>query len=155
MTPFATWRSRLPAAVASWFARDLVRNALGLAEGGRVTLTVVEDAKLMARVGDPRHSAPCEVLVEWAGGTGPLALRPVCSCGGSGICEHIVATLEAVRSQTELDQTGLSDEIDLSWLPGQQEVARQQRARSLWPHLSCSIRRACAARCATRKPWWP
>jgi superfamily II DNA or RNA helicase len=136
MTPFATWRSRLPAAVASWFARDLVRTALGLAEGGRVTLTVVEDAKLMARVADPRHAAACEVLVEWAGGTGPLALRPVCSCGGSGICEHIVATLEAVRSQTELDHTGVADEIDLSWLPGRQEPARQQRARSLWPVFS-------------------
>ncbi|HEY0797871.1 MAG TPA: hypothetical protein VGD50_01915, partial [Candidatus Baltobacteraceae bacterium] len=136
MTPFATWRSRLPAAVSSWFARDLVRTALALAEGGRVSLTVVEDAKLCARVRDPRLGTPCEVLVEWAGGTGPLALRPVCTCGGSGICEHIVATLEAVRSQTELAQTGAADEIDLSWLPGHQSVARQQRARSLWAVFS-------------------
>ncbi len=75
-----------------------------------------------------------EVMVEWGTGTGPLALRAVCSCGGSGMCEHVVATLETVRSQTELDEAVPSAaEADLSWLPVQRVESRGLRARSVWP----------------------
>ena len=134
MTPFATWRSRLPAAVGSWFARDLVRNALALFEGGRVALRAVEDAKVEAVVKDARGA--WNVAIEWGTGTGPLALRAVCSCGGSGICEHVVATLEAVRSQTEIETTAASSDLDLSWLPAWRAEAKVVRARSVWPVFS-------------------
>jgi superfamily II DNA or RNA helicase len=132
VTPFATWRARLPAAIGSWFARDLVRNALALVEGGRVALRAVEDAKVEAAVDDPRTGVR-NVAVEWGGGTGPLALRAVCSCGTSGICEHVVAALEAVRSQTELDSTAPASELNLAWLPVPRVEARLIRARSVWP----------------------
>ena len=46
MTPFATWRSRLPASIGSWFSRDLVRVALTLVEAKRVVLRAVEDLKI-------------------------------------------------------------------------------------------------------------
>ena len=135
MTPFATWRARLPAAIGSWFARDLVRNALALVEGGRVALRAVEDAKVEAGVDDPRGGM-CNVAVEWGSGTGPLALRAICSCGASGICEHVVAALEAVRSQTELETNEPSSELNLSWLPVPRVEARVVRARSVWPVFS-------------------
>jgi len=132
LTPFATWRSRLPATVASWFARDLVRVALALVEARRVTLRAVEDLKIEATVKDARGEH--DVNVEWGGGTGPLALRAICSCGGRGICEHVVATLESVRSQTEVEDAAPSvPEIDLSWLPAQRVESKQVRARSVWP----------------------
>jgi hypothetical protein len=136
VTPFATWRSRLPAAIGSWFARDLVRNALVLVEGGRVTLRAVEDLKVEAAVKDPRAARTVDVAIEWGGGTGPLALRAVCTCGGSGICEHVVATLEAVRSQTELDERSPHSEVDLSWLPAFRVESRALRARCVWPVFS-------------------
>ncbi|GAC1300210.1 MAG: hypothetical protein NVSMB19_06350 [Vulcanimicrobiaceae bacterium] len=132
LTPFATWRSRLPATIGSWFARDLVRTALALVESRRVTLRAVEDLKLESTVKDPRGIR--EVMVEWGTGTGPLALRAACTCGGSGICEHVVATLETVRSQTELEEAApAAAEADLSWLPAQRVEAKQIRARSVWP----------------------
>lgn len=84
---------------------------------------------------DPRGSR--EVMVEWGTGTGPLALRAVCSCGGSGMCEHVVATLETVRSQTELEGGETpSAELDLSWLPSPLVETKQIRARSVWPVFS-------------------
>jgi superfamily II DNA or RNA helicase len=132
VTPFATWRSRLPATIGSWFARDLVRTALALVEAKRVVLRAVEDLKIDATVKDPRGLR--EVAIEWGTGTGPLALRAVCSCGASGMCEHVVATLETVRSQTEIEESGpATPEIDLSWLPAPRLESRQQRARSVWP----------------------
>jgi superfamily II DNA or RNA helicase len=132
VTPFATWRSRLPATVASWFARDLVRIALSLVDAKRVVLRSVEDLKIESTVKDPRGSY--DVMVEWGTGTGPLALRAVCGCGGSGICEHVVATLEAVRSQTEVEEsTTPVPEFDLSWLPTPRLESKQLRARSVWP----------------------
>ncbi len=135
LTPFATWRSRLPAAIGSWFARDLVRTALALVEAKRVTLRAVEEFKLESTVADPRGSR--EVLVEWGTGTGPLALRAVCSCGGSGICEHVVATLETVRSQTEIEEgEPPATDLDLSWLPSPRVDTKQARARSVWPVFS-------------------
>jgi superfamily II DNA or RNA helicase len=132
VTPFATWRSRLPATVSSWFARDLVRIALALVEAKRVSLRSVEDLKIEANVKDA--SGAHDVAVEWGTGTGPLALRAVCSCAGSGICEHVVATLETVRSQTEVEEsTPAAPEIDLSWLPAARTESKQVRARSVWP----------------------
>ncbi len=132
MTPFATWRSRLPATVSSWFARDLVRIALELVDGKRVTLRSVEDLKIEAVVKDALGVH--DVAVEWGSGTGPLALRAVCSCTGSGICEHVVATLETVRSQTEVEESApATPEIDLSWLPTARVESKQVRARSVWP----------------------
>ncbi len=126
----------MPATIGSWFARDIVRTALALVEAKRVTLRAVEDLKIDSLVRDPRGTR--EVLVEWGGGTGPLALRTVCSCGGSGICEHVVATLETVRSQTELEEHGSSatPELDLSWLPAPRVESKSARARSVWPVFS-------------------
>ena len=136
MTPFSTWRSRLPATVSSWFARDLVRAAQPLIDAKRVTLRAVEDLKIESTVKDVRGEAR-SIAVEWGAGTGPLALRSVCSCGASGICEHVVATLEAVRSQTEVDENSArASEIDLSWLPAPRGESRQVRARSVWPVFS-------------------
>jgi len=134
LTPFATWRARLPAVIGSWFARDLVSAALTLVEANRIVLRSVEDLNIEATVKDVRGSY--DVGVEWGGGTGPLALRAVCSCGGSGICEHVVATLEAVRSQTELADTQPEAELDLSWLPVPRIEYKQARARAVWPVFS-------------------
>ena len=132
VTPFATWRARLPATIGSWFARDLVRTALALVEAKRVTLRAVEDLKIDSMVKDPRGAR--EVTIEWGTGTGPLALRAVCSCGASGMCEHVVATLESVRSQTDIEESSpATPEVDLSWLPSPRVESRQQRARSVWP----------------------
>ncbi|MBD5653864.1 MAG: DEAD/DEAH box helicase [Candidatus Eremiobacteraeota bacterium] len=132
MTPFATWRSRLPASIGSWFSRDLVRVALSLVDAKRVNLRAVEDLKIESTVKDPRGLR--DVSIEWGTGTGPLALRPVCTCGGSGICEHVVATLETVRSQTELEESAPAlHEIDLGWLPSARVESKQARARSVWP----------------------
>ena len=135
LTPFATWRSRLPATIGSWFARDLVQIASSLVEAKRVTLRAVEDLKIESSVKDQRGAR--DVAIEWGTGTGPLALRAVCSCGGSGICEHVVATLETVRSQTELEEAAPSTpEIDLSWLPTMRIESKAIRARSVWPVFS-------------------
>jgi len=110
----------------------LVRDALALVEAKRVVLRAVEDLKIEATVSDARGAH--DVNVEWGGGTGPLALRAVCSCGGSGICEHVVAALETVRSQTEVEEAAPSEpEIDLSWLPAFRVDSKQVRARSVWP----------------------
>lgn len=123
----------MPATIGSWFARDLVRTALALVESKRVTLRAVEDLKLESIVKDPRGGLR-EVSIEWGTGTGPLALRAVCTCGGSGMCEHVVATLETVRSQTELEETApAAAELDLSWLPTQRIDSKAARARSVWP----------------------
>jgi superfamily II DNA or RNA helicase len=126
----------LPATIGSWFARDIVRTALALVEAKRVVLRAVEELKIDSLVKDPRGAR--EVVVEWGGGTGPLALRSTCSCGGSGICEHVVATLETVRSQTELEERDPepTPELDLSWLPTPRVESKQSRARSVWPVFS-------------------
>ena len=135
MTPFATWRARLPASIGSWFARDLVRVAAALVEAKRVSLRSVEDLKIESLVRDAKGKH--EVAVEWGTGTGPLALRALCDCGVSGICEHVVATLDTVRSQTEVDEAApATPEFDLSWLPAPRVDVRQSRARSVWPVFS-------------------
>jgi uncharacterized Zn finger protein len=130
LTPLLTWRSRLPGAIGSWFARDLVRKGLALVDAGRVVLRTVEDQRIEAIVRDGAQTAHT-VTVEWGGGTGPLALRTACSDGSSGICAHIVATLEAVRSQME-PTTESAHDAELAWLPTPEIGSRQQRARCIW-----------------------
>jgi superfamily II DNA or RNA helicase len=136
LTPYTLWRSRLPAQIGTWFARDLTREALSLVEGGRVVLRSVEPARIEATVKD---RPPVGTAVEWASGTGPQALRAVCSCGATGVCEHVVATLEVVRTAEEaalpvLELDGM--EPDLSWLPEADAEAARARARAVWPVLA-------------------
>ena len=95
-------------------------------------MRVVEELRVEAEVRDPRFPVPLVALVEWGGGTGPLALRPVCTCGASGVCAHAIAALEAVRSQTEFTQRSPDDDLDLSWIPSSQAVGAGRRARSVW-----------------------
>ena len=135
LTPFALWRSRLPATIGNWFARDLTRAALELADAGRVTLRSVEGAKIEANVAD-KGGVSCGV--EWATGTGPQALRSVCTCGSTGVCEHVVATLETVRRADEapLPIDPADAEVDLTWLPASDLEAPRARARSVWPVIS-------------------
>ena len=140
MTPFATWRSRLPAQIGNWFARDLTRAALALADGNRVVLRAVEDAKIEAGVKD---KGGVTVTVEWATGTGPQALRSVCTCGLTGVCEHVVATLETVRTTSSAPLPavagGLPDvDEDYAWLPDPEAESGRPRARSVWPVLGCA-----------------
>ena len=135
LTPFVLWRSRLPASIGNWFARDLTRGALELADAGRVTLRAVESAKMEATVAD-RGGVSCSV--EWANGTGPQALRSVCTCGSTGVCEHVVAMLETVRraDDVQLPADPADAEIDLGWLPAIDLDAPRTRARSVWPVIS-------------------
>jgi superfamily II DNA or RNA helicase len=139
VTPFATWRSRLPAQIGNWFARDLTRAALVLVDASRVTLRAVEDAKIDAVV---RDRSDVSVGVEWATGTGPQALRSVCSCGITGVCEHVVATLETVRTTSSAAMPAVAggiptDEADYAWLPDPEAEAGRPRARSVWPVIGC------------------
>ena len=78
--------------------------------------------------------------VEWASGTGPQALRSVCTCGATGVCEHVVATLETVRRADEapLPTDPADAEIDLSWLPATDLEPPRARARSIWPVISAA-----------------
>jgi superfamily II DNA or RNA helicase len=138
LTPYALWRSRLPAQIGTWFARDLTRVALALVEGGRVVLRSVEPNRIEATVKDRVAVA---TAVEWSSGTGPQALRAVCTCGGSGVCEHVVATLEVVRTAEEASlPLPASDgvEQDLSWLPDVEQDGSRARARAVWPVLSAA-----------------
>jgi superfamily II DNA or RNA helicase len=136
LTPYALWRSRLPAQIGTWFARDLTRVALDLVDGGRVVLRSVEAGRVEATVKDRVAVA---TAVEWASGTGPQALRAVCTCGASGVCEHVVATLEVVRT-AEDSALALpapdATEPDLSWLPDVEQDASRARARAVWPVVS-------------------
>ncbi|MBV9407751.1 MAG: hypothetical protein JO164_02940, partial [Candidatus Eremiobacteraeota bacterium] len=136
MTPYALWRSRLPAQIGTWFARDLTRVALSLVEGGRVVLRSVEPTRIEATV---KEKIPVGTAVEWSSGTGPQALRAVCSCGATGVCEHVVAALEIVRTAEEsVLPAAAADgvEPDLSWLPEIETDAARARARAVWPVLS-------------------
>ncbi|HEY0381718.1 MAG TPA: DEAD/DEAH box helicase [Candidatus Elarobacter sp.] len=136
MTPYALWRSRLPAQIGTWFARDLTRVALALVDGGRVVLRSVEAARVEAAVKD---RVPVSTAVEWSSGTGPQALRAVCTCGASGVCEHVVATLEVVRTAEDSAlalPAADASEPDLSWLPDVEQDASRARARAVWPVIS-------------------
>ncbi|HYW53875.1 MAG TPA: hypothetical protein VE826_07895, partial [Dongiaceae bacterium] len=136
MTPYALWRSRLPATIGTWFARDLTRGALALVDGARVVLRSVEPARIEASVKD---RVPVATAVEWSTGTGPQALRAVCTCGATGVCEHVVATLEVVRTAEEAVHPAVATDgadLDLSWLPDTESDAARARARSVWPVLA-------------------
>jgi superfamily II DNA or RNA helicase len=125
----------LPASIGNWFARDLTRAALALADAGRVTLRSVESAKMEATVAD-RGGVSC--AVEWASGTGPQALRSVCTSGSTGGCDHVVATLETVRRADEAPPPidPADADVDLGWLPATDLEAPRTRARSVWPVIS-------------------
>ncbi|MEA2663841.1 MAG: hypothetical protein QOI11_785 [Candidatus Eremiobacteraeota bacterium] len=145
LTPFALWRSRLPAQIGTWFARDLTRSALDLVDGGRVALRSVEPARVESTVKD---RSPVQTTVEWATGTGPQALRSVCTCGASGVCQHVVATLETVRTAEDAPlPVAASDvvELDLSWIPDGELDGARARARAVWPVLSIGAGGAVAA----------
>jgi superfamily II DNA or RNA helicase len=145
LTPFALWRSRLPAQIGTWFARDLTRTALDLVDGGRVALRSVEPLRIESTVKD---RAPLQTTVEWATGTGPQALRSVCTCGASGVCQHVVATLETVRTAEDAPlPAAASDvvELDLSWIPDGELDGSRARARAVWPVLSIGAAGAVAA----------
>ncbi|HEY0615900.1 MAG TPA: hypothetical protein VGC96_14715, partial [Candidatus Elarobacter sp.] len=136
MTPYALWRSRLPATIGTWFARDLTSGALALVDGARVVLRSVEPARIEATVKDRVALA---TAVEWSTGTGPQALRAICTCGSSGVCEHVVATLEVVRTAEEAALPTVpadAGESDLSWLPDAEQDGTRARARAVWPVLS-------------------
>ena len=138
MTPYGLWRSRLPAQIGTWFARDLTRDALGLVEGTRVALRSVEPNRIEATV---RDRATVQTTVEWATGTGPQALRAVCTCGATGVCQHVVATLEVVRAAEDAAVpvlAGEGPEVDLSWIPDTDTENGRPRARSVWPVLAVS-----------------
>jgi superfamily II DNA or RNA helicase len=140
VTPFATWRSRLPAQIGNWFARDLTRAALALVDANRVMLRAVEDAKIEAAV---RDKGGVNVTVEWATGTGPQALRCLCTCGLTGVCEHVVATLETVRTTSSAPVPAIAGGMpdtgdDYAWLPDPQAESGRPRARSVWPVLGSS-----------------
>jgi superfamily II DNA or RNA helicase len=137
LTPYALWRSRLPAQIGTWFARDLTRSALALVDGGQVTLRSVEPARIESAVNG--RPSPVQTAVEWSSGTGPQALRSVCTCGASGVCEHVVATLEVVRTAEDAALSLAAPdaaEPDLSWLPDGEVDAARTRARAVWPVLT-------------------
>ena len=88
-----------------------------------------------------------QVSIEWAGGTGPQGIRAVCACGGSGVCAHVVATLEAVRTHVDAyEEEQTHDDGELDWLPPPVPPAAS-RARKIWPvffspdgvTLACSL----------------
>jgi len=140
VTPFATWRSRLPTQIGNWFARDLTRAALALVDANRVVLRAVEDAKIEAAVKD---KGGVNVTIEWATGTGPQALRSLCTCEVTGVCEHVVATLETVRTTTSAPVPAIAGGMpdngdDYSWLPDPHAESGRPRARSVWPVLGSS-----------------
>ena len=107
-------------------------------EGGRVTLRSVEPARIEANVKD---RIPIATAVEWSSGTGPQALRPVCTCGATGVCEHVVATLDVVRTAEDASGTVVaerSDDGELAWLPDPEADAARARARAVWPVVTLS-----------------
>ncbi len=100
-----------------------------------MTLRAIESAKMEANVAD-RGGVSCSV--EWANGTGPQALRSVCTCGSTGVCEHVVAMLETVRRADDVSVSAdpADAEVDLGWLPAVDLDAPRARARSVWPVIS-------------------
>ncbi len=103
-------------------------------------MRAVDEVKIEATITNGK--APVGVVVEWSTGTGPQALRPLCSCGGSGVCEHIVAALEAVRTQSDemlaapAAENGVAEAVDYGWIPAPGAETSQLRARSVWVVIS-------------------
>ena len=113
-----------------------MRPALALVEAGEVTLRTVDDGKIVATVRS--NGVAPEVAIEWGGGTGPQGIRAICSCGGSGVCTHIIAALEAVRTHADDSPPAPADADPgplLDWLPTP-PAAPTPRARSVWPVFS-------------------
>jgi superfamily II DNA or RNA helicase len=113
---------------------------MALVDANRVVLRAVEETKIEATVKDKGSVA---VSVEWATGTGPQALRSVCTCGLSGVCEHVVATLETVRTTSSAPLPAIAGGIpandeDYAWLPDPEAESGRPRARSVWPVLGCA-----------------
>ncbi len=100
-------------------------------------MRLVEPARIEAMV---NVKPPVHTTVEWSTGTGPQALRSVCTCGASGVCEHVIATLDAVRTAEDAPlpvATGeAAAEPDLSWLPEAELDNARPRARAVWPVLA-------------------
>lgn len=106
----------------------------------------VDDDRIVAVVRS-NGSAP-KVAIEWGGGTGPQGVRALCACGGSGVCPHVVAALEAVRTHVVAyeDPARKDDTATLDWLPPV-NGSTQRRARKIWPvffstdgsTLTCSL----------------
>jgi superfamily II DNA or RNA helicase len=63
-----------------------------------------------------------------------------------------VASLDAVRSQTEVQEQLAANEPDLSWLPVPRLDSRQQRARCVWPVFSSPDGTALAAQLILDSP---
>jgi len=105
-----------------------------LVDGNRVSLRAVEDLKIDSVVKDKTDMA---VAVEWSTGTGPQALRSVCTCGGTGICQHVIATLETVRTTSVATVPAIGggdneeDLTDYTWLPDLDAESQRPRARSI------------------------
>ena len=134
MNPFATWRARLPASIGSWFARDLTRTALALAEAGRVTLRAVDDNRIESTVELP-HTDQRDGRVVERHGTASAARR---------VRVRRKRRLRAHRGDARSGSPGRdglqgepdSDEDDYGWLPQLRLDAPRTRARSVWPVIS-------------------
>jgi len=99
------------------------------------TPRAVDDAKIEASVKGP---ATQNVSIEWGAGTGPQALRVACTCGASGVCEHVVATLESVRTSSDGTPAAAGEaQVTYDWLPAAESAAETPRARAVWP-ASCA-----------------
>jgi superfamily II DNA or RNA helicase len=109
---------------------------LELIEAGGVALRSVEPDRIVAVVRSNGTSP--QVAIEWAGGTGPQGIRAVCSCGGSGVCPHVVAALESVRTHVDAYSDGAQKNGAngvLDWLP-QTLPDSSRRARRIWAVFS-------------------
>ena len=132
LTPYALWRSRLPAQIGTWFARDLTRSALALVEGGRVVLRSVEPARVEATVKDRVAVADRGRVVDRDGSAGPasrLHLRRQ---------RRVRARRRDARGRADRRRGGAAAaagrrvEPDLSWLPDDRARRRPRpRARRL------------------------
>ena len=99
-----------------------------------MTLRAVEEGKIVATV--RTNGVAPQVSIEWGGGTGPQGIRAVCACGGSGVCTHVIAALEAVRTRAGAEPVAPApQQTELDWLPST-SVAPAPRARSVWPVFS-------------------
>jgi superfamily II DNA or RNA helicase len=97
-------------------------------ERGAVKLRSVEALRVAGEVQASGKSPAYTASAEWIGGTGPLALRSLCTCGATGICEHVIAILETVRTAGDGD----GEDESLNWLPQPVATIAVRRARSLW-----------------------
>ena len=137
LTPYALWRSRLPATIGTWFARDLTRSALELVDAGRVSLRSVEPARIEAVGERPRLG-----LDRGRVGDGDGA-------AGAAFGVHVrrdrrmPARRRDARRRAERRGGGRRSrrrpgEPELGWLPEGEQDASRARARSVWPVIAAS-----------------